>query len=413
MSPTTKKYASLCAATIITSLSLWNCSSNSHDEDSGTAALLGETSNVALNLDYSETPLLDSLVLDCYGTDTLHLVHSVEKKSFNLDLFPGDDWVFNAKLYANGTLMQEGEITTSLEAGSAVNLKIPMHPLVGFVYVKIPIGFGNPAGIKGGEMKLTSNDETYTYPMEFESEYATFTSGNIKLNRQYHVSLSMQDENGKDIFSMEDDFTLDERTPIPSFQIASLRSKIDLAIDVANEVHLQIPLTIPALKRTPNVNDIVISEFFLTPKDSTKYIFIEFYNGSTDTLVLDKCTFGKTSDANSSTELGTIELPPNEILVVGEAESADIAGTYKYTESLPAFGKTTGSIILQSDGAILDSLYYGRADTLHLTPLSIGSSSAAIPKSTQLNIELWDKRDEPDSWCLGVPTPGIISACGN
>ena len=413
MSPTTKKYASLCAATIITSLSLWNCSSNSHDEDSGTAALLGETSNVALNLDYSETPLLDSLVLDCYGTDTLHLVHSVEKKSFNLDLFPGDDWIFNAKLYANGTLMQEGEITTSLEAGSAVNLKIPMHPLVGFVYVKIPIGFGNPAGIKGGEMKLTSNDETYTYPMEFENEYATFTSGNIKLNRQYHVSLSMQDENGKDIFSMEDDFTLDESTPIPSFQIASLRSKIDLAIDVANEVHLQILLTIPALKRTPNVNDIVISEFFLTPKDSTQYIFIEFYNGSTDTLVLDKCTFGKTSDANSSTELGTIELPPNEILVVGEAESADIAGTYKYTESLPAFGKTTGSIVLQCDGAILDSLYYGRADTLHLTPLSIGSSSAAIPKSTQLNIELWDKRDEPDSWCLGVPTPGVISACGN
>lgn len=415
MSPTTKKYASLCAATIITSLSLWNCSSNAHDEDSGTAALLGETSNVALNLDYSDTPLLDSLVLDCYGTDTLHLVHSVEKKSFNLDLFPGDDWVFNAKLYANGTLMQEGEITTSLEAGSAVNLKIPMHPLVGFVYVKVPIGFGNPAGIKGGEMKLTSNDETYTYPMEFESEYATFTSGNIKLNRQYHISLSMQDENGKDIFSMEDDFTLDESTPIPNFQIASLRSKIDLAIDVANEVHLQIPLTIPALKRAPNVNDIVIGEFFLwaNDNDSAQYRFVEFYNGSTDTLVLDKCTFGKSSDANSSTELGTIELPPNEVLVVGEAESADIAGTYKYTESMPAFGKTTGSIVLQCDGAILDSLYYGRADTLHLTPLSIGSSSAAIPKSTQLNIELWDKRDDGDSWCLGVPTPGVISACGN
>ena len=415
MSPTTKKYASLCAATIITSLSLWNCSSNSHDEDSGTAALLGETSNVALNLDYSETPLLDSLVLDCYGTDTLHLVHSVEKKSFNLDLFPGDDWVFNAKLYANGTLMQEGEITTSLEAGSAVNLKIPMHPLVGFVYVKIPIGFGNPAGIKGGEMKLTSNDETYTYPMEFESEYATFTSGNIKLNRQYHISLSMQDENGKDIFSMEDDFTLDESTPIPSFQIASLRSKIDLAIDVANEVNIQASFQLQAVKRAPIANDLIISEFFLNANksDSTQFNFVEFYNGSTDTLILSKCTFGKTSNTDGSAEFGAIEFPPNEVLVVGEAETADIAGTYKYTESLPAFVKGSGSIVLQCDGAILDSLYYGKADSLITSPIPVNTATSGTRKSTQLNIELWDNRDDGDSWCLGVPTPGVISACGN
>ena len=80
---------------------------------------------------------------------------------------------------------------------------------------------------------------------------------------------------------------------------------------------------------------------------------------------------------------------------------------------MPAFGKTYGSIVLQCDGTILDSLYYGKADTLHVSPLSIGSSSAAIPKSTQLNIELWDKRDEPDSWCTDAPTPGVIYACKN
>ena len=155
MSPTTKKHVCLGAASIIAALSLWNCSSETQAETSNPTIQMGTTANVALNLDFSETPLLDSLVLDCYGTDTLHLVHSIEKKSFNLDLFPGEEWVFNAKLYANGALMQEGEITTSLEAGSSVNLKIPLHALVGFVYVKIPIGFGNPAGIKTGEMKLT------------------------------------------------------------------------------------------------------------------------------------------------------------------------------------------------------------------------------------------------------------------
>ena len=415
MSPTTKKHVCLGAASIIAALSLWNCSSETQAETSNPTIQMGTTANVALNLDFSETPLLDSLVLDCYGTDTLHLVHSIEKKSFNLDLFPGEEWVFNAKLYANGALMQEGEITTSLEAGSSVNLKIPLHALVGFVYVKIPIGFGNLAGIKTGEMKLTSGGETFTYPMVFDSENVTFTSDDLKLDREYHISISMQDESGKTIFSMEDDFTLDEDSPIPSFQIESLRSKIALAIDIAKDVNLQVSLQLPAIKRAPAANDIVMSEFFVQPntKDSTQFTFVEFYNGSTDTLVLDKCTLGKTSNVSGSAEIETLELPPNKVLVVGDREDAESAGIYKFTENMPTFGKTYGSIVLQCNGNVLDSLYYGKADSLHVSPLPIGSSSAAVRKSSQLNIGLWNKRNEADSWCTGTPTPGVISACGN
>ena len=414
MSPTTKKHVCYCAAATIMALSLWNCSSDSSTESSSPSIQIGETSNVALNLDFTETPLLDSLVLDCYGTDTLHFVHSIEKKSFNLDLFPGEEWVFNAKLYANGALMQEGEVTTALEAGSAVNLNIPMHALVGFVYVKIPIGFGNPAGIKKGEMKLTSNGETFTYPMVFDSENVTFTSDDLKLDRDYHITIAMQDESNKTIFSMEDDFTLDENSPIPHFQIESLRSKIALAIDLAKDVNLQVSLKLPAIKRAPAVNDIVVSEFFVQPntKDSTQFTFVEFYNGSTDSLILDKCTFGKTSNVSGSAEIAKLVLPPNEVLVVGDLEGANSAGIYKYTESMPSFGKTSGSLVLQCNGTVLDSLYYGKADSLHVSPLPIGSSSAAVRKSTQLNIGLWNKRTEPDSWCTNVPTPGIISSCG-
>ena len=413
MSPTFNKHVCRCAATALTALALWNCSSDSQAEASSPAILLGETANVALNLNYTDTPILDSLVLDCYGADTIHLVHTADKKTFDLDLFPSNNWVFNAKLYANGTLMQQGELTTALEAGSVVDLKIPMHALVGLVYVKIPIGFGNPAGIKSGEMKLTSEGETFTYPMVFDSSDVTFTSDNIKLYREYHITISMQDGSGKTIFSLDEKFTLDETTPIPSFQIESLRSKIALAIELASDVKQQVTMTLPALKRTPTVNDLIVSEFFVQPKDSTQYAFVEFYNGSTDTLVLDNCYFGKTSDTGSSAKLGTLNLPPNEVLVVGDAENADIAGIYKFAENMPSFGKTYGSIVLQCDGTILDSLYYGKADSLHVAPLPLGSSSASIRKSTQLNISLWDKRTEGDSWCTGDPTPGSISNCGN
>ena len=122
MSPTFKKHVCRYAATTLTALALWNCSSDSSHDDSVQVFQLGSQANIALNLDYTETPLLDSLVLDCYGPDTLPLVHSVEKKTFSLDLFPSEEWIFNAKLYANGALMQEGEVTTALEAGSVVNL---------------------------------------------------------------------------------------------------------------------------------------------------------------------------------------------------------------------------------------------------------------------------------------------------
>jgi len=414
MSPTIKKRICRCAVTLA-ALSLWNCSSETGSDNPQTTLQYETSSNVALSLDFADTPLLDSLVLDCYGPDTLHLVHSIEKKSFNLDLFPGEEWVFNAKLYANGTKMQEGEVTTALEAGSAVNLKIPLHALVGFVYVKIPIGFGNPAGIKKGSMKLTSEGESFTYPMVFDAENVTFTSDDLKLDREYQITISMQDENEKTIFSLEDEFTLDETSPIPSFQIESLRSKIALAIDLAKDVNLQVSLKLPAMKRAPVANDIVVSEFFLWPnaKDSSQYSFVEFYNGSTDTLVLDKCTFGKTSNVSGSAEISSVKLPPNEILVVGNREGVKTPGVYKYVETMPAFGKSSGSLVLQCNGSILDSLYYGKSDSLHVSPLPVGSSSASVRKSTQLNVGLWNKRSEPDSWCTGVPTPGNVSACGN
>ena len=415
MSPTFKKHVCRCAATTLTALALWNCSNDSSSSDTEATGLLGETANVAFNLDYAETPLLDSIVLDCYGTDTIHLVHSADNNSFNLDLFPGEDWIFNAKLYANGTLMQQGEVTTTLEAGTAVNLKIPMHALIGFVYVKVPIGFGNPAGIKKGEMKLTSKGESFNFPMEFESDYVTFTSDELKLNCEYHISLIMQDKNKKTIFNLEDDFTLDEDSPVPSFQIESLRSKIALAIDLAKDVNVQVSLKLPAMKRAPSANDIVTSEYFMwsNDKDSSQFRFVEFYNGSTDTLILDKCTLGKTSNISGSAEIPTVELPPSEILVIGDHESVDVAGIYKFIENMPAFGKSASSLVLQCNGTVLDSLYYGKADTLHVSPLPYSTSSATSPKSAQLNIGLWNKRNEPESWCTSVPTPGIISACGN
>ena len=61
MSPIIRKHACRCAATALTALALWNCSGDSRAESPLDTIQIGETAKVALNLDYSETPLLDSI----------------------------------------------------------------------------------------------------------------------------------------------------------------------------------------------------------------------------------------------------------------------------------------------------------------------------------------------------------------
>ena len=104
MSPILKKHVPL-AALFLCACTLWNCGNHSTDSTTASATVEGNTANVSLRLDYSTPPLLDSLVLDCYGTDTLHYVHSADNANFSLELFPSDSWNFKAKIYANGALM--------------------------------------------------------------------------------------------------------------------------------------------------------------------------------------------------------------------------------------------------------------------------------------------------------------------
>ena len=61
---------------------------------------------------------MDSIVVECVGADSLHLTAGAKDARFDLDLFPHDHWKFRAMLYANGALMQKGEIEMKLEAGT-------------------------------------------------------------------------------------------------------------------------------------------------------------------------------------------------------------------------------------------------------------------------------------------------------
>lgn len=401
-------FSALTAITLITAGTLIGCG----DDSSNSKPQALDMSKVSIELAYTAAPRLDSIVLDCVGADTLHIVHDSKDSSFELDLFPHDRWVLSAKLYANGGLMQEGEVVTKIEAGSAVDVTIPMHAIVGFVYVEIPLGFGNPAGVASGTLSLTTDDTSYSYKMTMDGVNAVFASGMLPLGKTYEIKLLLKDGDGKTIYSLQDSFLLTEDSPVPEFTVKSIRSKVQLAITTADDVNKELSLRLPGHFRYPAIGDIVVTEVFtaVNTKDSTQYEFIELYNGSLDTLSLEGCTVGTNSVASSSCAIVPGRINPGDILVLAEL-SEKAPGEYQNTDKWKALGNSKGSVVLQCMGSVLDSLYYAdKPDSVHVEVIpAMGSSKYG--QSSQLNIRKWQKRDKADSWCLSEPTPGKLDYC--
>ena len=158
---------------------------------------------------------------------------------------------------------------------------------------------------------------------------------------------------------------------------------------------------------------MLITEYFAAPaKDSAQYEFVEIYNGTIDTLLLDDCVLGITSSNTLKRyNLTTSEILPGEVMVLGDATSEKTPAEYVNTDGWSDMTNSKGSIILQCDGITLDSLYYANAtDSLHTNVVpALGSSK--YNQSGQLNIDRWKVRSDSSAWCLTVPTPGELNFC--
>jgi hypothetical protein len=400
-----KRFGLWSLALSLSALILAACSKDSGGES--VAYVEGNSAKVLLNLSYSEVPLMDSLVLDCYGADTLHLVKGPDQQQLELDLFPHPHWLFSAKLYANGNLMQKGEVETRLEAGKTTEVSLKMHPLAGFIYLRIPLGFGNPANIAYGQMELRSSDSIYTYLMEMDGSDGVFRTDLLPLGTAYTLRIVLYDSQDNSIYQVEDSLFLSQEMPVPTLELKSLRGKVQLSLELSSEVNLEAVLRLPAGRRTPNRNELVVSEFFSAPlkSDSSQYEFIEIYNGSIDTLLLDGCTIGTGSTGSKAWEITANEILPGTVLVFGDS-SANTPDEFRNTATWGDLTNTKSSIVLQCGGTVLDSLFYSNADSLQAVPNY--STPTKNPQSTHLDLSQWENRCDGSAWNLGTPTPGTL-----
>ncbi len=371
----------------------------------------GVSAKVMLELRYTSVPLMDSLVIDCMGADTLHLVKMPNEHSLELDLFPYEHWKFQAKLYANGSLMQIGDVEASLEAGQTTEINLKMRPLAGFIYLRIPLGFGNPTNIAYGQMELQSEDSLFTYLMQMEDSEGVFRTDLLPLETSYRLKITLYDNLDNNIYQVEDSLFLSPDNPVPALELKSLRGKAKISIESAENANLEIELNLPATKRSPQMNDLIITEFLSAPlkTDSSQYEFIEIYNGSIDTISLDGCTIGTGSSGNKAWEILVNEIAPSETLVFGDT-SANTPSTFRNTATWGDLTNTKSSIVLQCNGTILDSLFYSNAlDSATVIPNY--NNPSKNPQSTQLDVRYWQTRNLGESWCLDAPTPGDLKFC--
>ncbi|MFA6341385.1 MAG: hypothetical protein WCX75_00870 [Fibrobacteraceae bacterium] len=369
-----------------------NASSNKTPYEGGTAA-------VRLDIGDMEMPLLDSITIDCMGADTTHLVSTSIDNIFSMDLLPFNPWVFRARVYANGGLLtQEGETEATVNAGDQLDLLIQLRALIGFIYLEIPLGLGNPLGIESGTLKIISNHVDTTYTFELDDKEATLGTKALALGETYFIKINLFNALKDTVYAFSDSILINADNSFPTIILESLRGEISVSIQMQTMSPLEWQATFStSKKRTPIAGDLLITEFFADPKSSgTKFEFVEIYNGTLDSLILDSCTLAESSSKTETLLPANTVIPPSTFWVLG-SDSVNAADVIIDTLGLP---KTSHALVFHCKSEVIDSLWYNsKTDSTNTNPFPL-----ATGKTTQLPLDNWKTQEAGTSWCLGNST---------
>jgi len=333
----------------IFTLGLGGCASAENPEKSS-----AELSHVHLDIARSALPLQDSLVVDLMGPDTFHLVQLAEDAFLEKRLNPGA-WNFYAKQYANGMLVEQGEISATLEAGEDVSLSIAMHAVAGFLYVKIPLGLENTMGISAGVLQVRGEDFFKDYSFDVGALEASVATDMLVLGKKYDAKILLFSEEGDTLYVFDSQMTIDGEHFALDWTLNSLHADLSLSIVPDSVRTLSITARLPAKLRFPHKGDVLISEFMTEGKEE----FVELYNATLDTLNLEGCSLWATASSTlkqMTDSSFSFKLAPDSYLVLGRdsLEGRDV--------TVPlAMPGTKGSIVFRCTSETVDSLFYASA----------------------------------------------------
>lgn len=380
------------------SLFLFACSSGESGPGNGSAS----TASLRLEVARSSVPLADSLVLDLVGPDTLHFVLNGDSNALYQKLSAGE-WNFYAQFYANGILVQKGETQATLSSGEESRVTISMHAVAGFLYVRIPLGLENSRGVASGTLVVGDT----ACPFQIQNGEATAATGILEMGKTYTAQIHLFSSKGDTLYVLHSDVKIDEENFSVSWILTSLQSELTLEIVRDSLKTFTAEARLPSKSRKASRGDILISEFMTEGKME----FVEIYNASLDTLILDGCTLWATSSSSTKIKLVsdsmlTAKLLPDAYFVFGKDSVLDIDA-----QASLALAGTKGSIVFRCGDETLDSLFYANESTVEKDSLSISAFNIDSKKSLQLPLENFRNRLEGSSWCVGEFTLHAKSRC--
>ncbi len=381
------------------SLGLSACSSVDSPERSSATL-----SHVHLDVARSAVPLQDSLVVELIGPDTVHMVLVDEEPFVEQRLTPGD-WNFYAKQYANGMLVEQGELSATLQAGEDVSLSIAMHAVAGFLYVKIPLGLENPLGIASGTLQMQGQDFSQEYAFTVGENEAFVVTDMLVLGKEYSAKIRLFSSDGDTLYAIESVVTIDGEHFALNWTLNSLHADLSLSITSDSIRTLSVIAHLPAKVRTPQAGELLISEFMTEGKEE----FVELYNATLDTLNLQGCALWATSSSSlkQMTDSAFSEkLAPGAYLVFGKDSLAERDVTVPL-----AMPGTKGSVVFRCASGTIDSLFYASAKALANDTLSASEFPIDSKMSVQLPMTNYKERAEGTAWCNGEFTLHAAANC--
>lgn len=374
----------------------------------------GGTASVALEISGEEPPGIDSLVITAEGPDSLRIKKTALGETAEFSLRPAETWKITARLYANGLLAEKGELELSkVQAGETRMATIELKAVTGYLYVQIPLGLGNPAGVRSGSLLISGggkSDETDT--LVIGDAYATFTSKALDFGTAYRIRMAIFGSGADTLYTFDSTLTLTRDNPFPALELRSLRGSASVTFKIdAILPSKQAVAYLKSAKRPPRRGDIIITEFMpgtgISKVDSL-FRFVELYNGTLDTLILTDCALAKKTSAAPDSSLNGKAMLPASFFIIG-GDSVTFAAA---RDSMAKMTIAPKSLVLSCDGAAIDSLRYETADSVAIDK----------GKSIQLPLKNWASKSDWKSWCTsGQPfslqghtfygTPGADAVC--
>ena len=373
----------------IFTLGFLGCSSAENPETSS-----AELSHVHLDVARSTLPLQDSLVVDLMGPDTFHLVLSDGESFLEQRLNPGE-WNFYAKQYANGMLVEQGEISATLDAGEEASLSISMHAVAGFLYVKIPLGLENSLGISAGVLQMRGQDFSKDYPFEVGAVDASVATDMLILGKKYEAKILLFSTEGDTLYAIDSQVTIDGEHFALDWTLNSLYADLSLSIVTDSIRTLAVTAHLPAKVRFPQKGDVLISEFMTEGKEE----FVEIYNATLDTLKLEGCSLWATASSTlkpMTDSSFTARMAPGSYLVFGR--DSVVGSDVNVPLAMPG---TKGSIVFRCASGTVDSLFYASAKNVTSDSLLISEFPIDSKLSVQLPLSHYQDRSEGRAWCNG------------